>query len=267
MKKEKEIADTVVYTEYFRYWFSAYVKTPEAKGISVILNNKEKKIDRKIFSYRKINHWQKEGLIDFKKEGNEWLKFSIMDALWLHIIDKLREWGVLLENIKKVKKSLSRFREETGKQMPLLEYCAFLGLIEKVPLTLIVFSDGSCAPIRYEEYKLNMINGIPDHISINLNRILQEFFPNDDLSPEFYLDFPLEQNELMLLDYIRSTKCGQITINYKGGKMERLESVERVDAGKRLSEILKENKYQKIEVIQKDGKIVSIVKKVSKKLS
>jgi DNA-binding transcriptional MerR regulator len=267
MNKEEEIADKVIYTEYFTNWLRAYIKTKEAKGISLFFNEKNKKLDRTKISYRKINHWQDEGLIDFEKEGNEWLKFSLMDALWLYIIDELRDWGISLEKIKKTKSSLSRFQKETGRPMPVLEYCAFIGIIEKIPLTLIVFSDGSCAPITYEEYKLNMINGIPDHMCIRLNNILQKFFPGENLSPEFLVDFHLEQNELVLLDYLRSSNCEHITIHYKGGKMERLESLERVDNKKRISEILKENKYQNIEMIQKDGKIVSIVRKVSKKFS
>jgi DNA-binding transcriptional MerR regulator len=265
--KDEETADHVIYTEYFSSWFATYVKNPEAKGISLILNNKTNKIDRRIFSYRKINHWQTEGLIDFEKEGKEWLKFSIMDALWLYIIDELREWGVSLEKIKKTKKSLSRFKEETGKQMAVLEYCAFLGLVEKAPLTLIVFPDGSCAPIIYEEYKLNMINGIPDHICINLNKILQNFFQNDDLSPIFLLDFKLAHNELMFLDYLRSSKYEQIIIHYKNGKAERLESLERINVNKKIAEVMRQDKYQNIEVTLKDAKVVSIVKKVSKKFS
>ena len=49
--------------------------------------------------------------------------------------------------------------------------------------------------------------------------------------------------------------------------MEIIEAVERVDNSKRIVDILKEQKYQSIEVIKKDDVIVSIVRKIKKKIA
>lgn len=48
--------------------------------------------------------------------------------------------------------------------------------------------------------------------------------------------------------------------------MEIIEAVERLDVSKRMVDILKEQKYQSIEVIKKDDVIVSIVRKIKKKI-
>ncbi len=270
MKKDKaeiEIADKIFFSEGFAQWARAYLKNPEARGISMMLNNQSAQIERTSFTYRKMNHWYSEGLIDDNREGNEWRRVSVMDAIWLHLIRELREWGLSLEQIKKVKESLSEHSEETKLAMPLLEYCAMLALAHKVPVILVVFIDGSAAPLSYLDFKLNYMAGMADHINININRIVQRFFPKEDLSPFIPVDFILTPEEYALLEYISSGRYEQVTITYKNGKMDKLEGQERIEATKKFIEIVKEQNYQKIEANVQDGKIVSYTRKVKKKIS
>lgn len=153
--------------------------------------------------------------------------------------------------------------------MPVLEYCAFIALAHKASIMLVVFIDGSCATLTNTEYELNSLNGMADHLSINLNRILQRFFPSADLSRLYTVPLfeVLGEEEQTILRLIQSGKFEEIKVKHKGGKIERLEAVERVDATKRIVDILKQNKYQNIEVIQKDGKVVSIVRRFKHKFS
>ncbi len=71
----------------------------------------EKKLKEKLFhmkelelTQRVVMHWDQFGLIDLPRSNNEeWRKFSFLDYVWLHIIQDLRNVGVPLEVIKKVK--------------------------------------------------------------------------------------------------------------------------------------------------------------------
>ena len=265
--KKENIADNVMFRQEFLVWAQRYFKNPLARGTSTLLNRKDAKIERNTFTYRRINHWYEEGLIDDVRESNEWRRVSKMDLLWLNIIHELRLWGLSLNAIKDVKQSLSSFSKEVNLTMPLLEFCTVLALTDKVPIYLIIFKDGSCAPITYYDYKLNISTGIPDHISVNVNRIVQRLYPESDLSPFFVSDFHLTPEQIALFEFIESSNYEKITVTYKNGKMDLLEGLERVDASKKLVEVLKENKYQKIECNVQDGKTVSIVREIKKKVS
>jgi DNA-binding transcriptional MerR regulator len=57
-------------------------------------------------THRWITHWDKQGLIDNRREGTEWRRFSFVEYIWLRIIARLRDFNMPLSNIKQVKKFL-----------------------------------------------------------------------------------------------------------------------------------------------------------------
>ena len=260
-------ADKVWYFEDFARWTRAYFKNAQSSGISSLLNNQFSVIDRLAISYRKINHWYEQGLLDDNRQGNEWRRVTIMEFLWLNIIAELREWGLPIDTIKLVKQSLSVNSEATGLKMPLLEYCVFLCAIEKIPVTLLVFQDGSCAPITYHNYKYNLSVGLENHLNININRIVQTVFPNSDLTPVYPNEIKLSQEQYALLEFANSGQFESIHVTYKNGKMDLIEGMEKIETSKKITEIIREHKYQKIEFNISDGKVVYAKRKIRKKVS
>jgi DNA-binding transcriptional MerR regulator len=266
-KKEKERIRVVVDQE-FKFIVEAYYTDPMARNISTLLNDRNQAIRSNIASYRQINSWDAYGLIDFAREGNEWRKYSIMDSLWLHIIHELRGFGYTVEQIKKVKKNLSENGKILNMSMPLLEVNIHIALSRKKRIILLVFADGFAAPIPYDLYKMNITDHkLDNHIYININDILERLYPGDYFKPIDLIYFNLNNEQYELLSFIQLGNYERVEINFKNKKMQTIEGLERLDANKRIVEILYENKYQKIEVIQKDGKIVSLVRKVKKKIS
>ena len=69
-----------------------------------------------------------------------------------------------------------------------------------------------------------------------------------------------------LLAFMRLKTFEKIEIKYKGGKMALIEGMESVSCRKRIDEILKEQQYASIELIEEDGKITRILRKIKKKL-
>jgi DNA-binding transcriptional MerR regulator len=57
-------------------------------------------------THRWITHWDKEGLIDNRREGVDWRRFSFVEYIWLRIIARLRDFNMPLSSIKQVKKFL-----------------------------------------------------------------------------------------------------------------------------------------------------------------
>lgn len=266
--KPETISDTVYLSEYFHYYLRTYFSgTQESKEISKMLNDRIQPLRNNIASYRQVNSWDEYGLLDIDREGGEWRKFSIMDALWIHIIYELRCFGYTIDLIKKVKESLSHGSKEAKVAMPFLQCCTCLASTYKVPVVLLVFVDGSALPMPYEDYKMNVIGfGLKNHIRIDLNMMLQRIFPIRNFTPIYPLDFYLSYEEAELLSFSRMGDYERIEVKFKNKKMEIIEGTERIDVSKRIVDILKEKKFQSIELIKKDGRVVSIIRKIKKKI-
>jgi hypothetical protein len=99
-----------------------------------------------------------------------------------------------------------------------------------------------------------------------LNNIIQGFFPDVDLKPTTENQTTLSIEEVELLAFMRVKVFEKIEVKYKGGKMDLIEGMESVSCRKRIDEILKEQKYASIELIEEDGQVTRILRKIKKKL-
>ena len=270
LKSENNIRDTALNAyknDAFDNGFYQYFKERKGSHISKILNSTERKITFKDITYKMLNDWERAGLIDNKREGNEWRRFSIIDAVWLKIIKELRGFGMSLKQIKIAKTSLEFQQNKCGVAMPLLEFYTAFAIGNKMPVLILVFNDGVAIPANYTQYKVTRdFLGLEHHIQLNLNTILQGFFLEVDLSATNKNETPVGLEEMELLAFMRLKTFEKIEIKYKGGKIDLLEGMESVSCRKRIDEILKEQKYASIELIEEDGKITRILRKIKKKL-
>ncbi len=57
--------------------------------------------------YRVINHWDEKGLIRFARKAEEGhRKFSLVDFIWIKVVNELRSFGVKLSDIQKIAKDI-----------------------------------------------------------------------------------------------------------------------------------------------------------------
>lgn len=263
----REIALNAYKNDAFDNGFFQYFKDRKGSHISAILNSKDRKVTFKDITYKMLNDWEKAGLLDNNRDGNEWRRFSIMDAIWLKIILELRSFGMSWKQIKITKESLEFQCKKCGVAMPLLEFYTAFAIGNKMPVLILVFNDGVAIPANYTQYKINRdFLGLENHIQLNLNTILQGFFPEIDLSASLKLEMPIELDEMELLAFIRIGKFEKIEITFNSGKMDVIEGTKRGDANSILSNVIHEHDYQKIEVVMENGKIVSLIQKIKRKI-
>ncbi len=254
--------------EAFEIGYKGYFKNLNSNKISAVLNNKERNVKFENITYRQLNSWEKEGLLTNDREDRSWRRFSIMDAIWVKVIQELREFGMSWEQIATAKQSLEIDSAEYGVQMPILEFYTAFAIGSKMPVLLLVFKDGICVPANYTQYKVaREFSNIDNHLQINLNAILQSFFPNVDLKPMNKLESIIDVDEMELLAFIRIGEYEKIEIQLSDGKMRTVEGTARIDANQILSEVIREHKFQKIEVVVADGKKVKMIRKVKKELN
>lgn len=266
--RDKNNHSVAVYRkEAFDIGYKDYFKNLGDNRISQILNDKERNIKLQTITRKQIYDWTKEGLID-ANENNGWRRFSIMDALWLKIICELREFGMGWNIIKLVRESLEFEKSKYKVGMPILEFYTAFAIGNKMPVLLLVFKDGICVPTNYTQYKVAREYGeVENHIQINLNKILQDFFPAVDLKPVNKNEIPVDVDEMELLAFLRLNNLEKATITYKNGKMQVVEGMQRVNASALISDVIKEHDYQKIEAVIEGGKKVSLMRTIKKKLN
>lgn len=252
--------------EAFDIGYKAYFKSLSTNKISSILNNKERNVKFENITYRQLNSWEKEGLLTNERENRSWRRFSIMDAIWVKIIDEMRGFGMSWEQIATAKQSLEIDSADYGVQMPILEFYTAFAIGSKMPVLLLVFKDGICVPANYTQYKVaREFSKVDNHLQISLNAILQGFFPNVDLKPiEKQTDLSLDEVELIA--FMRLKEFEKIEVRYANGKMDLIEGLESISNKKKIDEILKEQKYASIELIEEDGKVTRILRKVKRKI-
>ena len=131
----------------------------------------------------------------------------------------------------------------------------------------MVFKDGVCVPANFSQYKIaREFSEVENHLQINLNAILQSFFPDVDLKANQQYQENLSIEEVELLAFIRVKQFEKVEVRYKDGKMDLIEGMESVSNRKRIDEILKEQKFASIELIEEDGKVTRVLRKIKKKL-
>jgi DNA-binding transcriptional MerR regulator len=178
IKKDKyQLSDCVGCSEEFIKELNSYSRHSVSSGLSKLLNDPTAHLKNQEITARQVNSWDEYGLIGIEREGVEWRKYSIVDAVWLNTIYELRQLGIPVDIIRNVKQALEKGSDWTGTPMPLLEFCIYRAINHKDHIVLLVFSDGSAMPITYEQYFLNVYHQeLKNHVLIDLSHILQRNF-------------------------------------------------------------------------------------------
>ncbi len=141
---------------------------------SEILNAKTMPIVATGKSYRVINSWESNGLIDnFREENSRWRKFSLVDCVWIKIISDLRDFGFSTEKIKNVKANL--WQSETGMGSQLFQLVQSYTSIEFK--LLLVFLNGRIELLSSMSKK--KISKLDSHICLNLSSYFDYFVENE----------------------------------------------------------------------------------------
>lgn len=223
------------------------------------LYSHEVSIDKENISYRVLNHWDEENLLECSRDSEKgWRKFNLIEGMWVFIIQALRKFGLSFDSLETVKKCI--FHETTSRSATILvEYYLARILALSKPVYLTVCPDGSSGLLEYSEYTNALaLQYAEQHIVLNLNEILTKMrinragkiiFPLEaELSPELYRIFEILQEE----DFEYAT------IRKKGGVIDRIETTSVRDLNEKVSEMLQNDDNQDIMIKKRDGRIIFV---------
>ncbi|MBN3582824.1 MerR family transcriptional regulator [Algoriphagus aestuarii] len=246
---------------------NSYFRSEGGNRTSEFLNTPKLPISD-IAQSRVLNHWEKEGVINDKRDGGKgWRRYSPMEVIWIHIIMEMRKFNFSLSQLKKLKGELEGFSHLFEySEMPELELYVRYTLSKPKEFYLIVYPDGSAmVAFKSEIEDLKSLGQLKNHISIDLLQILRKVFPKVSLELEFKLDWKLSESEEALIKDIRSGIFNKIELEVREGEVKRYEAEEIIRDKVLFREIALDYPYQRIESVIKDNKTVAIKRTVSKK--
>lgn len=260
-------------------------------------------------SYRTINHWDKQDLLVSRRtDESKWRKFSFDEFIWLKILEQFRGIGISIPLLQKVKAEIfeeievediyADFRDnpryvdelpegirkdqlkaylksgqlsEVYPSIPCLHFFICETVLDKVPISLVVFPDGYWLPWyadRPEIYQDKDRNRIAchTHVTVSITEIIKEFFSSDQsvfILPKLHL---LSATETKLLEIIHSGEYESITIHFKDRNVKSLEMVKAQHVKRKIVDILSEGGYQEIMIKSHQGMVTTIKNTVKLKL-
>jgi len=235
--------------------FNDYYQNDSKSGISAYLNAKIYQISNTEFSYRIINHWEKNKLTtSIRKGGTGWRKYSIMDRVWLYIVREMRNFGISLAMIKKVKANLIVKKKEVL-NFPALEYYFTLTLINK-PVFLLIFPDGQSQCVTDKELQMNReFSSANNHFQINLNAIAQKIFPSKPLKIKFKDISELSFEERRFQQILRLELFYETEIQLQSGN-KLIFNAEDKSKSEEAFNIITKKQYRQIKMTMNDEKIL-----------
>lgn len=248
----------------------------EMNRILGVLANSQFTVSDTPQSSRTMNYYEEKGLLLSTREATQgWRRFSANELVWLYIIDHLRTFGYPVELIKAIRDDMMQHPGGTVTNgvydVRPFEWFIAISLTAKKEMFYIVFPDGSHS--YYSDDDPHLWNKSDSymrqpHISIPLAPIIKEIW---SMIPKESIDFELPnmenvtRTEKQILHELRSGKYLKVEVQFKNKKPEYITGFEKKEI-KRIEEILREHRFQKLQLIEADGKVVSIIREVKKKL-
>lgn len=251
--------------EYYQK-FSHYLNSTDTKDFREYFNKKQYRISDNVISYRLINHWEKIGLIHSNRgaDNKGWRQYSLMDIVWLSIIVRLRKFGYNIHNIKQSR--LVNFAQYDECEYGELEFYTAVAFVNNVPIHALFFTDFRAEiATLYEILESSEKRGIANHISININAILQGLFPTKNLKPNYTNFIELTDSDNEILETIRNEKVEEIKLSVKNGIPIIMQFTLDEPVQSNIGELKNKNAYQEISIKQHKSKTQSVKRTISKK--
>lgn len=248
------------------YFFSLgeYFDSPR---IRELIEGKRYTLNSTEATYRLINSWEEQGLIDSgRSKDTKWRKFSITDLVWIAVLVELRKYGLSVNKLKTLRQQIF-YTTLDNKRYPQLEFYisqVFAG--DKC--VLMVFENGYGDIGTYGQYlKHTELMGLKSHLVISLNQIMTKIFKNFKFKVNLHSHLEeLTYKELQIIRAIRNGSSKSIKVTFKDKEPYLIENETIENTENRIVDLLKKGQFQKIELTQQDGKIVNLTKTTKQKL-
>lgn len=178
-------------------------------------------------SARVLNHWINDGLIEVEEGKKNRIKhFKLVEKVWLNIIIEMREFGMSLENIHRVKKVLLN---EVAENFSLLKF-QIVNCILLNEQTLVTYKDGHTGIYSNEIYlKQLKKNRFLPHLSLPLIEYIKKEYPNNSFNRDIILPSAFKNiDKMLVLFFLKTGAFENIKVEVSKGDVRYVESTEQL---------------------------------------
>lgn len=266
----------IIYSDWYDVAFATFTDDDKEKydELYTLLSLPRFRVSDTDEKYRTINYWDEQGLLLSKRKSTDtWRQFSILDVVWIRILQNLKKYGMEGDEILRLKSSLFSVQDKENRysQFAFWIYTA----LHKKDVFLVVLPDGRGSIATTEDIELQQALGAlgQAYIALDFRYIVLSVIRSGPLKKggkKVELNRKLDEKEIELLNALATEDVETVTAHLKKGKIDRIEWKTVEQNPDRLFEILRkkidESPNQTITLKRQDGKVLFIEQKKSQKL-
>jgi hypothetical protein len=229
-------------------------------------------------TYKKLQNWESEELVFPTRQEGGWRRYSIMDQVWIGIIEQARVFGTSLDILKNARTSLKDCTHLPHSEYPALEFYVLRYIITNDKFFLVIFHDGTAVPLSLSEltaYLQEVDFTYNSYILIDVSAICLHTLP---LRAALYRNkrqsfVGVDLGELLMLHNIRSKNVTSVNASIKKGKkgrstIDEIITIKKFNAAEVTpSDLLKEGDDTKVTSIKKRRHVVGYEQQITLKPS
>lgn len=212
-----------------------------------------------------LHTWRLKGILDDKRNPNvkdRYNYYSALDVILIGVLNQMKQLRFSYIETKACKEAMMAPVTGTdGVQYPALEFYSFLVLLYNQPIFIIISHNTQIENVWIldeKDYFSKLKSGeIENHIAICLHKVIKTNLDPVYNIPEFCKLAGLTEDELKVIEVIRTKEYKTIRVLKKNGEMDCVEGTERTQDRTRIERLLEKGDYQNIEVKRQNGKVVS----------
>lgn len=169
-------------------------------------------------AYRVINNWNEKDILlsSFRDIENGWRKFNFTEIVWLEVVKKLRDFGLSLEFIKKVKDNIV-LKSDKNNNSSWFEYHIVKTKISAMDSYVVLLTNGTTDLLFSRDIETNKILfGSRSMILISIKEVLSSLGINVK-GPESLIS--LSNPEREIITTIRTSDFDSVSIKKRNGKI------------------------------------------------
>lgn len=240
-----------------------FLKYDEKNYLTDYINTKRFRVADTPLSYRQVNVLSKDKLLNedrAKKDG--WRKFSFKELVYLLLVDELKKFGIQHHQLKSLWKFF--FENYYASNM------AIGSTMGGVEMTILLLSNGDiffCDPVNY----LIFGSDKETYIHTTLNKYVNALLVKTGGKPittkksfvSLYLDSVTTAQEKQVIDLLRNKDFNSVRIKKKDGDISHLYAGKTIGSEQPITttdliKMIKENDFQDISLVKRNGKIVNL---------
>lgn len=126
--------------------------------------------------YRNLDHWEERGLLPEGADtrGRGWRRFNLIEVVWIEALNRLREFGISLDKIAKVKEAVLEWNSNYG-AYPTFEYFVAKAITQSEDVFVVMCRNGNAGILSSSEIEvLKTGDSDRDLLLISIKSILSD---------------------------------------------------------------------------------------------